>query len=144
MGLFTLARWLGPWAGSHKSPAVPARDEDLDGIRVRIYGRRDRSTFLIAPGLHYAGPDDPRMDRFCRILAAAGHLVVAPFIPDYLALEPNARAIRDYKLVIFGGYADFRETVGFCLTGSVLSGRAAIRDPLNQPVVMLNLLEHLD
>ncbi len=48
------------------------------------------------------------------------------------------------KLVIFGGYADFHETLGFCLTGAVPSGRAAIRDPLNQPVVLMNLLEQLD
>jgi pimeloyl-ACP methyl ester carboxylesterase len=181
----TLARWLGPWADSTKAPRVSAVDDDVGGIRVRIYGtRRGRSqrAFLVAPGLHYAGPDDPRMDRFCRILAAAGHLVVAPFVPSYLALTPNAKAIADFtrvaealprwtdkkpvvfsisfgsllafalaaehpalvdKLVIFGGYADFHETMTFCLTGQVSSGRAATRDPLNQPVVLLNLLDHI-
>lgn len=180
-----LARWLGPWADSMKSPAVAVRDDDLDGMRVRIYGKRRRArTFLIAPGLHYAGPDDPRMDRFCRILAAAGHLVVAPFIPAYLALMPDATAIADFakvaaalprwsdtrrpvvfsisfgsllafalaadhpdaveRLVIFGGYSDFHATMRFCLTGEVASGRAAVRDPLNQPVVIMNLLDHID
>jgi pimeloyl-ACP methyl ester carboxylesterase len=123
------------------------------------------------------------MDRFCRILAAGGHLVVAPFIPSYLALTPNARAIADFEtvfhalpqwsaqkpivfsisfgsllafalaakhgaaidhLVIFGGYADFHETLRFCLTGAVSSGRAAPRDPLNQPVVLMNLLPHVE
>ena len=39
------------------------------------------------------------MDRFCRILAAGGHLVVAPFIPDYLALMPDAHAIADFARV---------------------------------------------
>ncbi|MDB4953813.1 MAG: hypothetical protein JWO36_1382 [Myxococcales bacterium] len=181
----TLARWLGPWADTTKAPVVETIDDAVDKIRLRIYRprRAPDTTYLIAPGLHYAGPDDPRMDRFCRILAAAGHLVIAPFIPDYLALTPNARAIADFrrvfealpkwsnhqpvvfsisfgsllafalaadlgdaidKLVIFGGYANFRETLQFCLTGHVSSGRSATRDPLNQPVVLANLLAHFD
>ncbi len=182
IGMLELARWLGPWANPTKVPAVVSRDEDVDGIRVRLYGRGRRQTFLIAPGLHYAGPDDPRMDRFCRILAAAGHLVVAPFVPSYLALTPNARAITDFariadalprwsadkpvvfsisfgsllafalaaergdaldSLVIFGGYSDFHDTLRFSLTGEVASGRKATRDPLNQPVVIMNLLDHI-
>lgn len=114
------------------------------------------------------------MDRFCRILAAAGHHVAAPFVPSYLALTPNARAIADFirvfdaidfdqppvvfsisfgsllafalaaerpdavsRLVIFGGYADFHETMRYCLTGEG-------RDPLNQSVVLMNLLPHID
>ncbi len=181
-----LARWLGPWADATKAPQVATEDTSVDGLHVRIYrpsGREPRATYLIAPGLHYAGADDPRLDRFCRILAAGGHLVVAPFIPSYLALTPDARAIADFeraflalprwseqkpvvfsisfgsllafalaarhgdaieRLVIFGGYADFHETLAFCLTGQVPSGRAALRDPLNQPVVLMNLLAHLD
>lgn len=182
--MVTLARWLGPWANATKLPDVEFVDDELDGIRVRIYhpGRAPRATYLIAPGLHYAGADDPRMDRFCRILARAGHLVIAPFIADYLALTPNARAIADFRrvfgalprwttdkpivfsisfgsllafalaadagdaidrLVVFGGYADLRDTLRFCLTGEVASGRTTARDPLNQPVVLANLLPHL-
>jgi pimeloyl-ACP methyl ester carboxylesterase len=175
-----LARWLGPWASATKSPRVAHVDDNVAGMRVRYYGKRGGSTFLIAPGLHYAGPDDPRMDRFCRILAASGHHVVAPFIPSYLALTPNAQAITDFarvfdtvaddrpvvfsisfgsllafalaaergdaidKLVVFGGYADFHETLKFCLTGEVASGRQAMRDPLNQPVVLMNLLDLIE
>jgi len=163
---FTLARWLGPWADTTIAPEVAIENAVLDGMRVRLYRPRGapRATYLIAPGLHYAGADDPRMDRFCRVLAAGGHLVVAPFIPSYLALMPDARAIADFTrvfhalprwstqrpvvfsisfgsllafalaaehgdaldgLVIFGGYADFHETLRFCLTGEVASGRAA-------------------
>lgn len=181
----TLARWLGPWADSTRAPDVGIVDEKLEDLRVRLYrahGRRagdERAAYLIAPGLHYAGPDDVRLDRFCRILAAAGHLVIAPFIPSYLALIPRRAAIADFErvfdatsrwttkrpvvfsisfgsllafalaakrgdelegLVIFGGYADFHETLKFCLTGEVASGREATRDPLNQPVVLMNLL----
>ncbi len=123
------------------------------------------------------------MDRFCRVLAAAGHLVIAPFIPSYLALVPDARAKADFArvfaargrwtaqapvvfsisfgslllvslaaeherdiagLVVFGGYHDLRAALRFCLTGEVPGGRRAVRDPLNQAVVLMNLLDHLD
>lgn len=182
MSIWTLARWLGPWASPTKAPAVASHDDDFEGMRVRLYEpkRSPKRTYLIAPGLHYAAADDPRLDRFCRVLCAAGHLVIAPFIPSYLALTPNARAIEDFirvadalrrwspqqptvfsisfgsllafalaaerpglaeRLVIFGGYADFAETLAFALTGQVASGRLATRDPLNQPVVLLNLLD---
>jgi len=171
VGIVTLARWLGPWADPTRAPEVAIRDERLAGTPVRRYGAPRRDTFLIAPGLHYAGPDDPRMDRFCRVLAASGHEVVAPFIAEYLALAPGRGAIAEFaavadalggrptvfsisfgsllalalaaerpdaiaRLVVFGGYADFHATMRYCLTGEG-------RDPLNQPVVMLNLLDHL-
>ena len=150
---------------------MPTRDLQVAGVRVRVYGSAGKP-YLIASGLHYAGPDDPRMDRFCRILAAAGHHVAAPFVPAYLALTPTADAIRDFiavfdaiefagppvvfsisfgsllafalaaqrpveRLVIFGGYADFHETMRYCLT-------AEGRDPLNQSVVLMNLLPHIE
>jgi len=180
-----LGRWLGPWAGATRRPEVTVADDDLDGMRVRLFRprRAPRATYLIAPGLHYAAADDPRMDRFCRILAHAGHLVVAPYIPDFLALTPTARAVLDFerafaalprwsaqrpvvfsvsfgsllafalaathgdaieRLVIFGGYADLRETLRFSLTGEAPGGRRATHDPLNQPVVLMNLIDHLD
>ena len=53
---------------------------------------RVTGAYLVVPGLHFAGPDDPRLDRFCRILASAGHLVVALFVDDYLQLEMTDRA----------------------------------------------------
>ena len=70
--MLTLARWLGPWADSTKAPEISTDEAFVGDIRVRLYHPRKtpRATYLIAPGLHYAGPDDPRMDRFCRILAA--------------------------------------------------------------------------
>jgi pimeloyl-ACP methyl ester carboxylesterase len=95
----TLVRWLAPWADPDARPEVAAVDDDVvDGMRVRVYRSlgRARETFLVAQGLHYAGADDPRMDRFCRIVAAAGHVVIVPYIPDYLNLIPTPRAIDDY------------------------------------------------
>lgn len=199
----TLVRWLGPWADPARAPeasygsagASDARgprkvvaiiDDQVDGMRVRLFHpptKQPRRVFLIAPGLHYAGADDPRMDRFCRILARAGHLVIAPYVPAYLALTPNAQAKREFaavfsqlprwsdqkpvvfsisfgsllafalaaehpdrveRLVIFGGYSDFREMMKFCLTGAIAGGRAAMRDPLNQPVVLMNLMHLIE
>lgn len=171
----------------------PAREAPRGPAPVPPGARRGaprgiRSTFLIAPGLHPACADDPRMDRFCRILTCAGHQVVVPYIPDFLALVPTARAKHDFlrafdalprwtgeraagrrpivfsisfgsllafalaaarpgaieRLIVFGGYADLRETLRFALTGEVGSGRRVAHDPLNQPVVLMNLLAHLD
>lgn len=211
--MLQLGRWLGPWADPAARPAAAVRDDDLGGMQVRIYEPAcvgARSTFLLAPGLHYAAADDPRLDRFCRILTVAGHRVVVPFIPDFLALVPTERAKADFlrafdalprwtagptagptagrlaagrdpghgsiagcagrrpvvfsisfgsllglsvaaarpgaidRLIVFGGYADLRETLRFSLTGEVAGGRAALRDPLSLPVVLMNLLDHLD
>jgi pimeloyl-ACP methyl ester carboxylesterase len=188
--MLALARWLGPWADPAARPDAQVYDEDLEGMQVRIYkpargrhAKQPRRAFLVAPGLHYACADDPRMDRFCRILTTAGHQVIVPYIPDFLALVPTGRAKRDFlrafdalprwtsarpvvfsisfgsllafalaaergaaleRLIVFGGYADLGETLRFSLTGQVPSGRAAVRDPLNQPVVLMNLLDHLD
>jgi pimeloyl-ACP methyl ester carboxylesterase len=185
--LLTLARWLGPWADATKAPDVSTwDDDDMGGVRCRHYfpKREPDQVMLIAPGLHYAGPDDPRMDRFCRIIAAAGYVVIAPFIADYLELTPGNQAKADFirvfdaigkpehkrkpivfsisfgsllafalaaergdkieRLIIFGGYSDFHAVMRFCLTGQVESGRNATRDPLNQPVVLMNLLHILE
>jgi len=46
--------------------------------------------------VHYAAADDPRLDRFCRILAKSGAEVVVPFIPDYMQLTPSNQAKADF------------------------------------------------
>ena len=141
--------------------------------------------YLVAPGLHFLGPNDPRFDRFCRILAAAGLLVLAP---EHAALRVSPRsegdlgaafehleadrarppqaaisisfgsqpalalaahpAFRDRigALVLFGGFADFGATVRYAITGEAAHRGQVLRlahDPLNAPVVWLNLLPHL-
>ncbi|HEY5933369.1 MAG TPA: alpha/beta hydrolase [Kofleriaceae bacterium] len=181
--IIQLARWLGPWADANLRPDARVIDDTLGTMKVRVYRPaapgRTGQTYLIAQGLHYAAADDPRMDRFCRILTTAGHSVIVPFVPDYLALVPTERAKRDFaaafealprwsdrkpivfsisfgsllafalaaehgagieRLVIFGGYFELRETLEFCFTGKV-GARQAARDPMNQSVVLLNLLE---
>jgi pimeloyl-ACP methyl ester carboxylesterase len=89
--LAALLRWLGPWAGDAIPPGVTRTTRAPGGLeRAYLYepqGRAPGGAYLVAPGLHFLGPDDPRLDRFCRVLAASGALVMAPFLPDFLRLE---------------------------------------------------------
>lgn len=100
--MLRLARWLGPWTAADAVPPGVVRDElviapSRDGdrpMRVWAYRPADRAphgSLLLLHGLHYLGPSDPRMDRFSRILADAGALVWAPFVPDFerLVLAPS-------------------------------------------------------
>jgi pimeloyl-ACP methyl ester carboxylesterase len=183
-----LGRWLGPWSDEQGHP--PSTREEIaiePDMRAWVYrpvGRPPLGAVLVVPGLHYLGPSDPRLDRFCRILAFAGNLVLCPFLPDFsrlrvgpdlgpdtgraldalLALHDRPREVAPGvlsisfgsrpaveiaatrpevgNLVLFGGFADFREAIRFCIAGAPDPGRA--HDPLNRPVVYLNLLEHLD
>jgi pimeloyl-ACP methyl ester carboxylesterase len=181
-----LARWLGPWADERGAPPAVSRSDLVvpahggrPAFTARVFhprGRAPRRGFLVAPGLHYLGPDDRRMVRFCSILAASGALVVAPTIPDFLALRVTGGAAADFerahqaarplfparpalfsisfgsllalrlaaarpdeieRAILFGGYADFAGAVRFCLTGP------PPRDPLNRPVVFINLVAEL-
>jgi pimeloyl-ACP methyl ester carboxylesterase len=185
--LWALARWLGPWADGERSPPVRRESVSIGGARgpfsawVFSPPRQPIGSYLVAPGLHFEGPADPRMRRFCAVLAAAGFEVLAPFLPDFLALEVAESAMGDLDaafehlrrrsphrpgvfsisfgslpalrlaasparrdqishLICFGGYADLDRTLTFCLGDQP----GAPRDPLNQPAVFINLLDHLD
>jgi pimeloyl-ACP methyl ester carboxylesterase len=97
---------LGPWADGAALPRDVDRTErwlEQSSRRVRCYHYQPlRSApsgcYLVVPGLHYQGPDDPRLDRFCRVLAAAGLLVVAPFLNDYLSLVVAQSATTDARI----------------------------------------------
>lgn len=157
--------------------------------RAHVYEPRGEAVgvYVVAQGLHHEGPDDARLDRFLRCLAAAGFVTVAPFLSDFrdlliapgaaddlslgvdlgvalararglprpalfsvsfgsrpaieIAAGPRGGAIG--ALVLFGGFADFDATVRFCVTGRSppeAGGDALPHDPLNAPVVHLNLL----
>jgi len=213
-----LLAWLGPWGGERVPRSIVrteidlARDADVtrkgsgsDGaapeswqraatMRAYLYTPSARPTgaYLVAQGLHYAGPDDPRFDRFCRAVAAGGHLVLAPFLPAFGAMRVDAsvgddlatafdelearaqRACLPKPAVLsisfgslasamlasrashadrlggwlsFGGYRDFGATLRFALTGRYQhAGKPleATHDPLNAPVVFLNIVPHLE
>jgi len=88
-----LARWLGPWASPTAVPPDIDREEVTAskalGVEAWVYRRRDRDivgSVLLVPGLHFLGPRDVRLDRFARVLAHAGFLVLTPFLPSYLRL----------------------------------------------------------
>ena len=169
-------------------PPAGRREIEVDPrMRAWVYtpsGRAPEGAVLVVPGLHYLGPADPRLDRFCRVLAYAGNVVLTPFLPDFTRLRvgpglgPDAGRALDAllalperprevapgvlsisfgsrpavevaatrsevgNLVLFGGFADFRDAIRFCIAGSDEPGRA--HDPLNRPAVYLNLLDHLD
>lgn len=184
----SLARWLGPLTPATEVPGGVRRS------RVRVQGKREafdawvyrprvgraRGALLLLPGLHYLGPADPRLDRFNRVLAASGVLVLSPFLPSFARLHVNAalgpdgiaaydalRELPDVRglrpgvfsistgslpaarvcaardtggWVVFGGYHDFAECVRFSLTSG---GGVVPADPLNRPVVYLNLLRFM-
>lgn len=184
-----LARWLGPWAGPELAPSgidrrsirITSGPRDFEAWVYVDSSRAPQGSVLVMPGLHFAGPADPRFDRFSRVLAAAGFVVLAPFLPDYTellvrpsvledaeaaldallalperpnskpgvfsisfgslpALRVTARRSKDIgRLVIFGGFSSFESTLSFALTGD---GERK-NDPLNSPVVILNLLPFL-
>jgi pimeloyl-ACP methyl ester carboxylesterase len=197
LAALSLARWLGPW-GETKVPTTVSRTTTIveppnqTPFRANLYVHQRRApigAYLVAPGLHFLGPNDPRFDRFCRVLAAAGLLVLAPFLPEHVALRVSPRSVDDLAasfellervgrglpppaifsisfgsqpaiglaarpdfrdrvgaLVLFGGFADFGATVRYAISGeATYRGRtlAVAHDPLNAPVVWLNLLSHL-
>src|SRR5262245_36535473 len=119
-----LIRWLAPWAPQHRSPTGIQRrrrlfrDGEITGRAARHLGRVPNESgprkleayfyrpdaeplgaWLISPGLHFDGPDDPRLDRFCRVLANAGQLVIAPFLPSYLELLIDPSAADDLEII---------------------------------------------
>jgi pimeloyl-ACP methyl ester carboxylesterase len=195
MAVLRLARWLGPWGASNVPTMVTRTTTMIDAttpFRAHLYVHARTApigAYLVAPGLHFQGPSDPRFDRFCRILASAGLLVLAPFLPEHLALRVSPRSTDDLAaafehlerigrglpppaifsisfgsqpaialaarpafrnrvsaLVLFGGFADFDATVRYAITGRAEHrGRTLeiAHDPLNAPVVWLNLLPHL-
>lgn len=97
----SLLRWLGPWTSETRAPEVRTERIAIAGPRAfaaKLYRPRGRATgaFAVAPGVHFAGPDDPRMDRFCRILAASGLVTLCPYLPDYVDLRVAPTAITDF------------------------------------------------
>lgn len=95
-GVLSLIRWLGPWEKDGVPRSVSRRSETLGAMRAHVYSpAKPHGAYVIAPGLHFLGPDDPRLDRFCRILAASGVYVVAPFLRDHTDLRVSARSADD-------------------------------------------------
>jgi len=94
-----LRYWLGPWAAHDELPPdVTVRVVGRLPAGSRLYAPTDRAPrggFVISPGLHHDGPNDPRMDRLARILARAGFVVLSPAVPDLMALQLTPAVIDD-------------------------------------------------
>jgi pimeloyl-ACP methyl ester carboxylesterase len=59
-----------------------------------------------------------------------------------LATAPH-RAGQVGGMTVWGGYADWRETMHFAFTGEVNGQRLAHYDPTNQPVVFMNIIDRI-
>ena len=101
LGALRLARWLGPWTSQRSLPPRIRRREIVapgprGPVTVWIYeAPRPTGRVFVVPGLHFLGPADARLDRFCRALAASGLQVAVPFLPDYLALRVTPEVAED-------------------------------------------------
>lgn len=130
-----LARWMGPWTSPETAPErVQVSTQRLPGgvvlDRFVAPGRRRRPALLLLHGLHFHGGRDPRMQRFCRVLAACGADVGAPTLPSYqrmdaqpVVLDEAARALTGFQA------ATGQDTVGVmsislgCLPATWLAGQ---------------------
>jgi len=136
----SLVRWLGPWTPEARVPPARAETLTVDGrFPARVYHPpgRPRGALAIAPGLHHDGPDDRRMDRFCRILAASGLVTMAPFLPDFVALRVTPAAIDDFTRA-YDAFAAGRPAAPgvFSISfGSLLALRTAAVRPVGGVVV---------
>jgi len=99
-----LARWLGPVTSA--PPGIERAEITVPHttpFRGYVYRRSQGpllGSVLVAPGLHFAGPADPRFDRFCRVLARSGALVLAPFLPTYLQMDVTPGAIEELSAAL--------------------------------------------
>jgi pimeloyl-ACP methyl ester carboxylesterase len=97
--LLTLIRWLGPWAEGQVPQGARVEALLLGGrLKAHLFtpaAGQPIGAWLVVQGLHHQGPADPRFDRFCRVLAQAGFLVLAPFLPDQCALRLSERSADD-------------------------------------------------
>jgi len=199
--MLRLAAQLGPFGPrAERFARQPLRQWDVTvdagaGRRFpmrMLIPRRPAGALLVAPGLHYAGPADPRMHAFITQLAGSGILVGAPFLPDFCDLALAPTLISDFSaayqefvarlpprrrgvwrvgvfsisfgslpalrlasnpefasqvsgVVTFGGYADWTTALRFSLTGESPDPNQPKppHDPLNQPVIFMNLLESM-
>jgi hypothetical protein len=115
--LARLAWWLGPWSPRAARPSgvrrravalgptserqsvrwSPPRRATWDASGPSyVYAPTDRevrTAWLVSPGCHHDGPDDPRMDRFASVLASTGAIVMSPRSPELCGLQLGRGAL---------------------------------------------------
>ncbi len=99
-----MARWLGPATstppGIEREAITIAHDTPFPAYLYRRTQGPLLGAVLISPGLHFAGPEDPRFDRFSRVLARSGALVLAPFLPTYQQMDVTPAAIAELSAAL--------------------------------------------
>jgi pimeloyl-ACP methyl ester carboxylesterase len=189
MSLFTLMYWLGPWTDQEKSPSNITREghkyRSLVNDDLWIYrGLKSRRPLFLIPGIQHLGPNDPRLDRFARVLAASGYVVGVPALPTMIGLRMEEALLEDTteaflsfsalfqcpsavfsisassiaalylgaktqtskkisQMMLFGGFYHWAETLNYAITGKISKETSLRIDPLNLPVVLLNVIEDL-
>jgi pimeloyl-ACP methyl ester carboxylesterase len=96
-----LCYWLGPWAPKGRLPSGVSRRPLVDafgeagGWLYTPVSKPITDAWLLSPGAHPHGPDDPRIHRLATVLAAAGYAVLSPAIPDLMRMQLRRRAVHD-------------------------------------------------
>jgi dienelactone hydrolase len=99
-GMHGMVRTLAEWQTTSITEdrlTVPWRGGELPARRYLPVGRHDR-VFLLTPGVHASGVDEPRLVGFARDLASMGHAVVTIGPPDlahYAITVRSTDAIED-------------------------------------------------
>ena len=102
MNWLRLLYWLGPWCNQEKSPSRIERRQHVlqPEFELWLYQHPKRQTgaIFVIPGLHPEGPEDYRLDRFCRVLANAGMLVGIPSLPTMKEVVMQEKLLDDCRV----------------------------------------------
>ena len=139
-GMSGVARTVAEWetsAVSEEALTVPSRSGPLPAKRYTPAGRQ-RRVFLLVPGVHASGVDEPRLIGFARDLAAMGHPVVTVGPPDLAAytITPRTTDMIEDAAAWLSGQRDLTPDgrvgmMGISFAGGlsiVAAGRPSIRD----------------
>ncbi len=142
----TLARYMAPWSGDN-APDCPEMWTEIAGAKVQVFGDSG-ALLIIGPGLHFLGPDDLRLRRVAKILAASGFLVFAPYVEDYLQLKVTKSALQQFDSVcndIHQKYATPATILAFSF-GSLLALKTAATSPkaVKRMILFGGLTDFLD
>jgi dienelactone hydrolase len=103
-GMKGLPRTIAEWeAGDvvEERITIPWRRGQLPGHKYRPRGKSARRAFLLVPGVHASGVEEPRLIGFARDLASMGHPVITAGPPDlarYTVKPETTDAIEDASL----------------------------------------------
>lgn len=134
MSTLRLLYWLGPWANQKRAPKGPTRNEvDHGSDKIWIYHPKQKpiGAIFVLPGIHYEGPADVRLDRFCKVLAAAGFVVGVPFLTAMIRLQLHPSMFSEAKrsLQCFMEHHPFEKTGVFSISAASIVGLSLAADP---------------